>query len=59
MKIKVKVIPRASKQEIIKMADGSLKVKLCSQPVNFKANKELVEVLADYYKTKKQNVSIL
>lgn len=59
MKIKVKVVPGAREQEVIQMSDGSLKIKLHSQPVKFKANKELIEVLADYYNVQKNKISII
>ena len=59
MKIKIKVVPGARKQEIIQMSDGSLKIKLHSQPVRFKANKELIEVLANYYNVQKDKISIV
>ena len=58
MKIKVKVIPGSKKQEVIEMGDGTLRVKLCSQPLKGKANKELVELLASYYKVPKSEISI-
>lgn len=59
MKIKVKVITGASKQEVTQMSDGLLKIKLCSQPIKFKANKELIEVLAGYCNVKKDKIFII
>ncbi|MBF0467108.1 MAG: DUF167 domain-containing protein [Nitrospirae bacterium] len=45
----VRVIPRASVSEVCGVMDGNLKVKLTPAPVDGKANKELLEVLYDYF----------
>jgi len=57
MKIKVKVIPRAKKERIEEFEDG-LKVHLFSPAEKGKANKRLIELLADHFKTKKYNIRI-
>ena len=44
--VKIKVEPRSSKSGIIGLYGDALKVKLTSPPVDGKANKELVELLA-------------
>ncbi|MBL7032093.1 MAG: DUF167 domain-containing protein, partial [Nitrospira sp.] len=44
--IKIKVEPRSSKSGIVGPYGDALKVKLTSPPVEGKANKELIEVLA-------------
>ncbi len=59
MEIKVKVIPHARKAEIIKLADGSLRVKVVSPPEKNKANEELTEMLARYYSVAKSRVRIV
>lgn len=59
MIIKVKVIPNAKKSEIVVLGQNSFKVKLTSVPEKGKANKELVELLAEYFGTKKLNVRII
>ena len=46
MLLTVKVVPRASKPGIAVEADGSLKVRLQSPPVDGAANAELIAVLA-------------
>ncbi len=57
MIINVKVIPNSKKQEI-KKEDDVLKIKLMSPAVKGKANKELIELLAKYYNTKKSFIKI-
>lgn len=59
MRIKVRVTPRATLHEVIKLSDGTLRVKLKSPPVKGKANRELIEVLASYYKVPRDRVSIV
>jgi uncharacterized protein (TIGR00251 family) len=50
MLLEVKVVPRASKSEVLgKMADGSLKVKVAAAPEDGKANAELLRVLAEHF----------
>jgi uncharacterized protein (TIGR00251 family) len=44
--IKVRVIPRASRNQIIGVEDGTFKIKLTAPPVDGKANKALREFLA-------------
>lgn len=60
MLLKIKVLPRSSKNEIVgKMADNTIKIKLTAPPVDGKANEELIELLAKEYKTKKSNIQIV
>ena len=63
MKIKVKVIPQASKDEVLKIkdADGSdmLKIKTTKPPEDGKANEAVIEILAEYFGVKKSAVNIL
>ncbi len=42
MRIYVKVIPRSSKNEVTKIAEGEYKVKLTDPPVDNKANEMLI-----------------
>jgi len=58
MKKMVKVKPNSKTQSIEEMADGSLKVKLKSPPVDGKANKELIELLAEKFNVSKSDVQI-
>jgi len=56
--MKVKVIANSSRQEV-KEENGALKVHLKSLPRKGKANEELIEVLAEHFKVKKSQISIL
>jgi uncharacterized protein len=57
-KITVVVKPNSKQQKIEEVEDGSLKVYLKSSPVNGKANKELIQVLAERYNVPKSHISI-
>ena len=59
MRVSVKVLPRSSRQEVIKNPDGSLKIYVIESATDGKANKSLIEILSDYYKVKKSNISIV
>lgn len=55
----VKVVPRASKSEVVGMMDdGSLKVRVAAVPEKGKANDELRMVLARQYGVPVANVTI-
>ncbi|MFP5271882.1 DUF167 domain-containing protein [Coleofasciculus sp.] len=58
MKKSVKVKPNAKTQSIAEMADGTLKVNLKSPPVDGKANKELIGLLAKKFNVTKSQVQI-
>jgi uncharacterized protein (TIGR00251 family) len=50
MTLRVKVIPRSSRSEIVgELADGTLKVKIAAVPERGKANEELCRVLAEHF----------
>ena len=57
--VKVKVIPRSKKQELVELPDGLLRVKLRSVPEKGKANKELIELVANHYRVSKSSVTII
>jgi uncharacterized protein len=57
-KITVRVKPNSKQQKIEEVEDGSLKIYLKSSPVNGKANKELIQMLADKYNVPKSHISI-
>ena len=59
MILTVRVIPRSSKPGIAVEADGSVKVRLQSPPVDGAANVELVEVLARAFDLPRRAVTIV
>ena len=55
----VRVVPRASKSEIIGEHDGALKVRIASPPVDGAANSELIKLLAKEFSVSKGSVEIV
>ena len=55
----VRVVPRASKSEIVGEHDGSLKVRITAPPVEGAANAELIRLLAKSFGIPRSNVSIV
>lgn len=58
MLLKIKVIPRSSKNKIVEMPDKSLKVKLTAAPVEGEANEALINLLAKHLNIAKSNIKI-
>lgn len=59
MRIYIKVIPRASKEEIIKISEKEYKVKVNAAPEKNKANLRVIEILAEYFKVPKSSINII
>lgn len=59
MLLRIKVKPNSKTDEIIREADGSLKVKIRAQPVEGKANKYLLEYLAKVLGLPKSSLGLL
>ena len=59
MKLRIKVKPNSKTDEVIREADGSLKVKIKAQPVEGKANKYLVEFLSHILNLPKSKIILL
>ena len=55
----VRVVPRASKSEIVGEMDGALKVRIASPPTGGAANAELIKILAKKFDVAKSAVEIL
>jgi uncharacterized protein len=55
----VRVVPRASKSEIVGELGGALKVRIASPPVDGAANAELIKVLAKTFGVAKSEVEII
>ena len=58
-RIELKVIARASKCEVVQQSENNYKVKLTRPALEGKANDQLREILADYFKTAKANIRII
>lgn len=59
MRIYIKVTPRSSKNEVVKITEGEYKVRLTAPPVDGAANEMLIRVLSDYFKVAKSNITIV
>lgn len=58
--IKLRVIPRSSKNEIVgEMPDGALKVKITAAPTDGEANKKLITFLSDEFDIPKSKITII
>jgi hypothetical protein len=55
----VRVVPRASKSEIVGELDGALKIRLAALPVDGAANEELIKTLAKYFEVSRNSIEIL
>ncbi|NQU18271.1 MAG: DUF167 domain-containing protein [Candidatus Saganbacteria bacterium] len=58
MKLNIRVITKAKHQKIVK-EEGRLKVYLTVPPIDGKANKALIKLLAEYFGVKKSRVRII
>lgn len=59
VEFKVRVIPRASRTEIVGAIEGALKVRLKAPPVDGAANEELIKFLAKALRVSKTNIEII
>jgi len=57
--IRVKVLPRSSKNQIVAQEDGILKVKVTAPPVEGEANKRLKNLLAKSFGRSKGSIDII
>ena len=55
----VRVVPRASKSEIVGEIDGALKVRIAAPPVDGAANAELIKVLSRHFGVPRRDISII
>ena len=55
----VRVVPRASKSEIVGEMNGALKIRISSPPVDGAANAELVKFLSKSFNVSKSSVEII
>ncbi len=59
LKINIRVQPRASRNEITEIREGTLRVKLTAPPVKGSANKQLVEFLSKKLHIAKSRIELL
>jgi uncharacterized protein (TIGR00251 family) len=58
-RLHIKIIPRASRNEMIEMPDGTLKIRLTAPPVDGAANEALIDFLSDEWDIPKSNITIV
>jgi len=58
MKIDIRIIPNAGKNKILKQ-DNGLKIYINAPAVEGKANKALINILADYFDLPKSRINII
>jgi len=56
---KIRVVPRAKQNKVEELSSNELKVWLTAPPVDNKANFLLIEVVANYFKIKQRQISII
>ena len=59
LQIRVQVLPRASRSEVVGEHNGSLRVRIAAPPVDGAANDELIRVLAKKFAVNRSAVKIL
>ncbi len=55
----VRVMPRSSRNQIVGVEDGALKIKLTAPPVEGAANAALIEVIAEWLGVRRSAVAII
>lgn len=59
MDLWIKVIPNAKKTEVVGVENDLLKIRLAAQPIEGRANEELVAFFSKNFKIAKSNVDII
>jgi len=59
MNITVNVIPNSKNPEIIRVSENNYKVRVDAPPLENKANKRLIEILAEHFNVSKSSISII
>ncbi len=57
--LSIRIQPRASKNEVVRMEDGGIKIRLSAPPVDGAANEALVKFLAGEFGVPKSQVGII
>jgi uncharacterized protein len=55
----VRVVPRASKSEVVGEHNGALKIRIAAPPVDGAANEELIKTLAKFFEVPRSAVEII
>jgi uncharacterized protein (TIGR00251 family) len=55
----VRVVPRASRSEVIGLHDGALRIRVAAPPVEGAANRELVKFLAKRFKVAPASITLM
>lgn len=56
--ITVEVKPNSKEVKVEKISDNVFKVRLSATPIDGMANKQLIEILSDYFKVSKSQIEI-
>jgi uncharacterized protein (TIGR00251 family) len=59
VRVYIKVSPRSSKNEVVKISEGEYKVKITAPPVDGAANDALIKLLAQHFKVSKSCINIV
>jgi uncharacterized protein (TIGR00251 family) len=59
MEISVIIVPNSKSCEIVKVSENSYKIRVDVPASKNKANKRLVEILAEHFKVSKSSISII
>ena len=59
LRIKLKVITRAKKEELQKLSEDSYKIKVLSPAEKGKANKRIIELLSKEFGVRKRDIKIV
>lgn len=59
MRIYIKVFPRAGKNEVEKISDAELKIRVTAAPEQGRANEAVIKILAEYFGVPKSSINIV
>jgi len=59
MLIKVKVFPKAKRQEIVKKDEDRFEIRVKAKPQKGQANREVAQTLAEYFQVPEKSVKLI